>query len=153
MRAGDRFELVVERSPADARLGVAHAAEDWGGCFDPGSRRLVLPILAGLRHGRLEGRLAASENGSGTRLVLLVERADYRVHAQALVVLLFGALGGAMLVVLPFVPSLVSLMPLSILLLLLAWFLVVSRVRHQDARDFLRAASSGLPGRPPAAVE
>jgi hypothetical protein len=38
----------------------------------------------------------------------------------------------------PFVPVLLDLLPLAGLLLLLAWFLVASQLRHRSIDDFLR---------------
>ena len=73
----------------------------------------------------------------GTELVFRVDQRNYQIQIAAVVVLLFGALGGLATVIVPFYPELFQLIPVSVLLILLAWFMVVSRLRHRGPSEFM----------------
>lgn len=125
--------------PIDRALAaLAAAAEVWGAEWERAGTggRLALPVTAGLRQGLVEGAVAAERVGDGTRLRFDVDRADYRVHVAALVVLLVGGAGALLTVVAPLVPPLLELLPVAGLLMLLAWFLVLARMRNRNAADF-----------------
>ena len=70
-------------------------------------------------------------------MALATESSRYRLHFASFFVLLMGALGGLFLVVVPFFPALMPLIPAGILLSLAAWFLVVARVRTRGSVEFL----------------
>jgi hypothetical protein len=118
---------------------ITEAAETWGAEWEPDASggALELPVAAGLRLGLLRGRLSTSPGPSGTRLLFEVNDSEYRVHTAAVVVLALGAAGGAGMVILPFVPSLLPLLPAAFILPLLAWFLVLSRLKNRGPREFL----------------
>jgi hypothetical protein len=117
---------------------VQEAAELWaGGLEREGTRaQLELPVVAGIRRGWQDGTVTAEAKAEGTQLRFDLEPIDYRVHTPAFVVLLLGAIGGLSVLALPFFPSLLPALPLSLILLLLAWFLVVSKIRHRSFHDF-----------------
>lgn len=124
----------------EALAELARAAEAWGAEWRrKGSEgRLVLPVTAGLRHGRLSGRISTESVGddSGTRLRLQVENSRYHLHWQAVVILLFGALGAVSFTLWPFYPPLLELAPMALVLAFAAWFLVASRLRTAGVQEF-----------------
>ncbi|HVS14971.1 MAG TPA: hypothetical protein VMV46_13665 [Thermoanaerobaculia bacterium] len=131
--------------PVDEALSLAgELAGLWGGelrCEGRGGR-LQLPVAAGVRHGVVEAWVDALRLGAdGSRLELRLEREAYRVHVSALVVLLIGALGAVFLLVAPLVVGResVRLLPPAFIVMLAAWFLVASRVRHRSPADFLES--------------
>ena len=69
---------------------------------------------------------------------LTVEEGWQQVNRPAMVVLLFGGVGGLIVALWPFFPGLIPLLPVSVVLALVAWLLVVARLRTSDPGDFLR---------------
>lgn len=125
--------------PVDAALqAVEDAAEIWGAEWrrDGTGGRLALPVTAGIRLGLIEGELRGVGHRGGSKLSFEPERTAYRLHVAALVVLLLGAAGALFTVVAPLVPPLLELLPIGGLLALLAWFLVVARIRNRNPADF-----------------
>ena len=134
------LEVELPLAPERALALVEEAVEGWGGDWQssPPGGRFELPVSAGLRYGFVNGTADVSSAGSEhSRVQLWIERSDYRIQFRATVVLALGALGGLLLVVMPFVPVLLDFLPLAGLLLLLAWFLVASQLRHRSVDDFL----------------
>lgn len=128
--------------PSQAAELVAGLCEQWGGEIERTGTggRFALPASAGLRHGILEGEVSVSRLGDeGSRVVLRIDAERYRVHVSAVVVLLIGAAGGLFLMVAPLIlgPSSIGLLPAAFFVMLAAWFLVVSRVRHRGAGELL----------------
>ena len=117
---------------------MQEVTELWaGGLERDGTRgQFEIPLVAGIRRGWQDGIVTAEAKSKGTSLRFELEPIQYKVHASAFVVLLLGALGGLSILLLPFVPSLLPTLPLSLILLLLAWFLVVSRIKHRSFSDF-----------------
>ena len=66
-----------------------------------------------------------------------VEDEQFTVRGAQIVVLVFGALGGLLLMIAPFFPALMTLAPIAILFLVAAWFLVAAQAKHHGAREFL----------------
>ena len=135
---GHSVELTLGTDEALAEL--ARAAGDWGAEWrrEGSGGRLILPVTAGLRHGRLSGRISTEPtNGSpGTRLRFQVEDSRYRLHGRAVVILLFGALGAISFTLWPFYPPLLQLAPMALVLAFAAWFLVASRLRTAGIEEF-----------------
>lgn len=126
----------------DAALGaVARAADDWGAEYTPEGwtgGRLVLPVVAGLRRGLVTARVTAAPAGDdGTRLVLAVEEAVYRLHLASIVLLLLALAGAVTTVVWPFFPRLLAIAPLGLALALAAWLLVIARLANSGPEEFL----------------
>lgn len=111
----------------------------WGADWQPGPRggRLRLPIVQGLRRGILAGDLTLETDDQDS--VLRFEAGDgvYSVNRSALGILVLGALGGVTLILWPLFPAMLSLAPVGAVLALVAWLMVVSRLRHSDPEDFL----------------
>lgn len=144
-------QLELEAPPRDVLTAVAVAAEQWGAEWQPSPSggRLYLPVVAGLRRGILSGDLEASAAaGGGTRLVLRAETTHWQVHRSAAAVLVLGALGALPVILWPLSPSFLALAPVGLVLLFLAWFMVVSRLRTAGAAEFLDTLRLHLGGEP-----
>jgi hypothetical protein len=140
---------VARELTADLPLGVEEAvelvadlADAWGGELERGgpAPRLALPVAAGIRHGLVEGTIAVRRLGAGgSRVELSVERESYRLHLSAVAVLSIGAAGGLFLILAPLIAGrqAMQLLPPAFIVMLAAWFLVASRMRHRSAADFL----------------
>ena len=130
----------VAVDPDRALKAVGEAAEDWTAAWEPGisGGRLELPVSAGLRHGRLTGRVdVASAGGGHSDVVLRPEHSDYRLWLPAIAVLLIAAGGGALTVLWPFYPELLPLAPFGAVFALVGWFLVISRLQNRGPQEFL----------------
>lgn len=135
-----RRTVAVAGGPAQALVAVERAAEDWGAAWHAGvgGGGLELPVSAGLRHGRVAGRIdVASGRGGETEVSFHPERSDYWVWTPAVVVLLLAVAGAATTVLWPFYPALLPVAPFGALLALGAWFLVVTRLQNRGAEEFL----------------
>ncbi len=149
MSAGPQT-LELHASPAAALAAVAATAEDWGAAWSPATDggRLALPVVAGLRRGVLDVRLEARSTGNRTRLTARVEDECWRVHKSATAVLALGALGALPVLLWPLHGDLLALAPAGLVLLFLAWFMVVSRLRTAGVAEFLEATQARLESRP-----
>lgn len=129
----------IQATHAETLSAVGEAASLWGGEWHRlgSGGALGLPVSAGLRLGELKGQVSTERSAEGTRLVYHVQESHYRLRLAHFVVLLLGGIGGVVTVLVPFFPALVGLVPLAGLLLLLAWFLVASRLSSSGAEEFL----------------
>jgi hypothetical protein len=135
-----RRSVAVAGGSASALAAVDAAAEDWGADWQAGvsGGRIELPVSAGLRHGRLHGRIDVSAGPGGeTEVVFRPERSDYWVWTPAVVVLVLAVAGAATTVLWPFYPRLLPVAPFGAILALGAWFLVVTRLQNRGAEEFL----------------
>ncbi len=135
-----RHVVSVAAAPADALRAVGRVAEDWSGEWHPAGSggRLVLPVSAGLRYGRLTGQVSVGSSGEGgAEVVFRPEKAEYRLWTRAVVVLGLSGFGALVTVFWPFYPRLLGLAPIGALLGLSAWFLIVSQLRNEGADEFL----------------
>ncbi len=95
----------------------------------------------------LGGRLRVRALGDGgSRLTLEAETARWRVHRSAAAVLVLGAMGAVPVLLWPLRPEFLALAPPGLVLLFLAWFMVVSRLRTAGAAEFLEAVHHRLGG-------
>jgi hypothetical protein len=85
----------------------------------------------------IEGRITIERHDGASRATLDVNGSQWTVNRTAVGILLSGALGGVVLILLPFFPQLLQLMPIAVMLSLAAWFLVVSRLRSSGLEEFL----------------
>lgn len=111
----------------------------WGAIWQSrsGGGQLGLPVVQGLRRGVLTGDLQIEPSDSGSLLRLEVESAHTGINWAATAILLLGGLGGLTLVLWPLSPKILQLAPIGAVLAIVAWLLVVSRLRYSDAGDFL----------------
>jgi hypothetical protein len=123
---------------------VEQAAEMWGADWRPegNSGRLRIPVVQGIRHGVVDGVLRVEPDPSGSSIAFEIEETTLVVNRSALVVLLFGALGGVSVMLWPLSPKILQLAPIGAVLALVAWLLVISRIRNSDAGDFLALVSA-----------
>ena len=133
----------LPQPPTVVLEAVSQASEMWGAEWRPGSTggRLRLPIVQGIRYGIVTGELSVEAEGPGTRLLLEVEDISYALNRSSVAVLILGALGGLTVVLWPLSPKILQLAPIGAVLALVAWLLVVSRIRNSDADDFLALVS------------
>ena len=128
---------------------LADAAEVWGAEWrrEGTGGRLVLPVTAGLRHGVLSAHVSTepARQGRGTRLRLLVEDRRYQLHWRAVVILVFGALGGISFTLWPFYPALLAVAPIALVLSFAAWFLVASRLSTAGVEEFFELLTEPAP--------
>ena len=101
--------------------------------------------MVGLRRGLFSGWLTASPSpAGGTVLTLRGETAHWRVHRSAAAVLILGLLGAVPVLLWPLSPDFLALAPVGLVLLFLAWFMVVSRLRTAGGAEFLEAVRDRL---------
>jgi hypothetical protein len=135
-----RHSVSVAASPAEALRAVSLVAEDWGGEWHASisGGHLEIPVSAGLRYGRLTGRISVqAAAGGGAEVVFHPEKAEYRLWTRAVVILGLSGFGALVTVLWPFYPRLLGLAPVGALLGLSAWFLIVSQLRNEGADEFL----------------
>ena len=126
--------------PDRALAAVAATAEAWGAEWQTrsGGGQLVLPVLAGIRHGFARGSVRAEgRSGGGSRLTFVPEEIHYGLNGSAVAILVLASLGGLLTVLWPFYPKLLAAAPLGAVIALSGWFLVVSRLRTSGPDDFL----------------
>lgn len=141
----DQHTVDLELSPAESLALVAETAESWGGGWEAdgdGGGRLTIPVLAGLRHGFVTGRLRVEPLADGSRLYFEVEQSVYRVQKPALVILLLAGFGALLTVFGLFVPSLHPLVPMGALLAISSWLVVVARLRNTGPEEFFAALAA-----------
>jgi len=146
-------ELELDRSPAEVAAALADAAAEWDGEWTPqiGGGRLVLPVVFGLRRGVVVGAVAMAGLGEGrTRLRFTPEESHLVVDRGSVAVLSFAAVPLVVTIVWPFWPALFALVPFAAVSGLVAWWLVVSRLRSHGPEEFLadvaaRAARESAP--------
>lgn len=134
-----QHRVEIEADVPLALEAVADAAEMWGGDWERQGEggRLTIPVSAGVRHGHVSGQISTRPQGRVSEVVLHVESVHYQLHWPSLAVLLFGAVGGLLIVVAPFFPPLFPLVPAGVILSLAAWFLVVARMKSRGSPEFL----------------
>lgn len=138
MTAG-RIDLGVPQ--ATAREAVRRAAEAWGAELEgeDGGWDLVLPVIAGLRRGVVEGKLEVGAASEGSWVSFVPGESHYSLHLASVVVLLVSGVGAILSLLWPFRPSLLPVAPFGVVLALGGWFLVLSRLRNSGPEEFLKA--------------
>lgn len=139
------YSVRVDVEPPTALAAVGRAAEDWGAAWEAGisGGRLELPVSAGLRHGRLSGRIEVSGAGRGEAEVSFrPERSEYHLWMAAVVILALAAVGAGLTVAWPFFPELLAAAPFGAVLALSAWFLVITRLQNRGPEEFLELVAA-----------
>ena len=119
---------------------IDEAAELWNAAWElkPSGGRLHLPILAGIRRGRLLTDVDVVEIPTGSSIRLAVESVEYEVNRPALFFLVMGALGALLVLLWPLAPgALARFIPFALVMMVGAWLLVASRLRSAGVDDFL----------------
>jgi len=147
----DEYQLKHDAEPEELLEAVSFVAEQWDAQWDPatGGGRLYLPVVAGLRRGVLSGTVEARTGvGGGTHLTLSAETTHWRVHRSAAALLVLGALGALPVILWPLGADVLSLAPVGLVFMFLAWFMVVSRLRTAGGAEFLEAVRHHLDAGP-----
>jgi len=145
MSALERHEVELDLPAAEAAAAIAAAAEDWGGEWTPGGAggRLALPVVYGLRRGAAIGRVEIQPRGERrSRATWVLEESHLAVHAGSVVVLSIAVVPALGALAWPFWPPLLALAPLAAVLGLLAWWLVVARLRSSGPEEFFAALAA-----------
>ena len=134
----ERHEIDTGLDPAAAADALARAAADWGAEWTPGrdGGRLVLPVVFGLRRGVAVGRVEIAASAAGSRLTWRLESSELELHRSAVGLLALSAVVLLVASAWPFHPPLLALAPFAAVVGLLAWWLVVSRLRNSGPEDF-----------------
>jgi hypothetical protein len=147
----------IAASPDRVWTAMGRAADAWRAEWDPGGApggvgtgRLRLPVTAGIRYGVIDAEVsvepvvASRAGGVGKQGEEITEVAFrplsslYFVNTTVLAILVFSALGGLLLVIWPFFPEagLDRVAPLGVVVALVGWFLVVSRLENRGPEEF-----------------
>lgn len=144
-------EIELELTPDEAFEALSDAAEAWNGAWNRHGTggQLTLPVAAGVRTGVLHGSVSVRPSAAGVHVVFHVERSEYSTNAAAVGILALGALGVLAMLAWPLLPGTSpNLAGSGFILILLAWLVVGSRLRHRSAADFL-ASLGPRPGETP----
>ena len=134
----NRYSVDLCLAPEQALEVLRVAVEESGGVWtDEHPEQFAIPVSAGIRQGYARIRPEIEPSTGGSRLQLSLEEEMLGVHTGAAMVLLFGAVGGILVVIWPLHPVLLSLAPIGALLAAAAWLLVVSRLRSYGPEDLL----------------
>lgn len=143
------FLRTFDQPPESVLAAIGEAAELWGGAWQPASAdsgELDLPVIAGLRRGVVRAHVVADGSTAPTELRLEITQTQTGLNLSALAVLCLGALGGLTLVFWPLSPRILQLAPIGAVLAIVAWLLVVSRLRYGGVDDFLDLVGTCLQG-------
>jgi len=141
-------ETDLEARPAEVAARIAAVAEDWGGEWNAGSDggRLTLPVVFGLRRGLVEVEVELTRLGEGrTRLVWRTAESRLAVERSSVAVLSIAAVPLVVTIVWPFYPALFPLVPVAAIFGLIAWWLVVSRLRSHGPEEFFTQLAEAPP--------
>jgi len=147
-----QIEVELDLTPDEALEALSDGADAWNGTWHRhgGGGQLTLPVAAGIRHGVLHGEVSVQPRGEGVRVTYHVERAEYQTNAGAVLILSLVALGVLAMLAWPLLPGTSpNLAGSGFIMILLAWLVVGSRLRHRGAADFL-ASLGPRPGETPA---
>lgn len=139
--------LELARPVGAVRAAVAETAEAWDAAWSPGidGGRIELPVVFGLRRGVVVGALELTRLGDErTRVVFAPESSRLHVERAAVAVLSFAAVPLVVTVAWPFWPVLFPLVPFAAVTGLVAWWLVISRLRSRGPEEFLAALAAHL---------
>ncbi len=147
MIPGTTQRLTIPQPVARVRAALPGVVEGWGGTLTETSdaERVELPVLAGLRRGRLRGVLRLAPSAGGCEATFTVESAEWRLNVAACAILLLSAGGAVTSMAWPWFPRLLPAVPLGLVLAVGGWLLIAARLRTAGPEEFLlalRAASA-----------
>lgn len=143
----EELRVRLAMSSEETLDAIERAAEFW----DAGWRRhgvggrLELPVVAGLRRGMITAQLSTVAEGDGTALTIQVESSHYKLQTASVSLLAMGGLGGLALTVWPLYPPILALAPVALILLVVAWLVVGSRLQNSGIEEFLDLVRSSEP--------
>ena len=151
----NRHERELDLAVAAVAERLADLADAWAGEWtaEGTGGRLALPVVFGLRRGELAGSVELTALDAGrSRLVWTIDRSDLAVDRASVAILVLALLPTLGSLLWPFFPALFALVPYSAVFGLLAWWLVVSRLRSQGPEEFLAALAKADVGESTAPV-
>lgn len=136
---GRNHKITLAAPPREVLKALPEAAQGWSATWtqEGAGGRLELPVRHGLRYGSLLAEVQVEPSEEGTVVTLEEQEENLEVHTSAVAVLLFAALAAIATVFWPLFPALTALLPLSLVLGVAAWLLVVSRLQSSGPQDFL----------------
>ncbi len=93
-------------------------------------------MVFGLRRGVLVGRVDFEPSGDGARLVWQLEESHLELQRASVAMLAMAVLALLPALAWPFNPKLLSLLPFAVVMGLLAWWLVLSRLENSGPEEF-----------------
>jgi len=138
-------ELELGSRPETVAGGISEAAESTGAEWSPTPEggRLSLPVVYGLRRGKVVVRVELSPLGEQrTRLAWSVEESHLAVERSAVAVLSIAVVPLVVTIAWPFWPALFPLVPIAAIFGLIAWWLVISRLRTHGPEEFFAALAA-----------
>jgi hypothetical protein len=132
-----RLDVGLEK----AQKAVDEAADAWHGSFDSAQGDLLIAVRAGVRSGSLRARLVVAGDDRACHLTLTPESTRYQLQAGVVALLLISAVASLPLVLWPFLPRLLPLLPVALVLSVGGWFLVVSRLQNHGPEEFLETVA------------
>ena len=146
----NHHEVRVALTIADLPDALARAAEAWGAEWSSdGARgaggRLVLPVVFGLRRGVLVGRVDFAPAGDGARLAWQLEESHLELQRASVALLTLTILALLPALAWPFNPKLLALLPFALVMGLLAWWLVISRLETSGPEEFFATVGAASP--------
>jgi len=142
-----RYEVALAARPAVGLEQLVELVGHWGGTWHAGGAtggRMVLPVRAGMRYGRVEGEVNARAEGDGCRLSFETIQSAYRVRYTLFGFLVLGGFGGVIILAAPFAPHLLPLVPAGASVSIAAWMLIASRLETSGPEEFLGQLSQEL---------
>jgi len=151
MIPGTTQRLTIEQSPERVQAALPRVVEGWGGTLTetPDGTRLEVPVLAGLRRGRMQGVLRLGPAPSGCEAVFTVQDVAMELNLAACAILLLSAIGAVTSMAWPWFPRLLPAVPLGLVLAVGGWLLIAARLRTAGPEELLaalRAASAESDG-------
>jgi len=158
--SGAARELDLDAASGEVAAALAAVAEAWDAEWAPArdGGRLTLPVVHGLRRGVETGEVRLTRLGEArTRLAWTLHDSRLEVDRASVTVLSFAAVPLVVTVAWPFWPALFALVPFAAVTGLVAWWLVVSRLRSRGPEEFFAELARALaaadeapsPGNPP----
>lgn len=145
-------ELDVDRPVGEVAALLARVAEAWDAEWSPSADggRLELPVVHGLRRGVEAGDVRLTRLGTTrTRLAWTLDESRLAVDRGSVAVLSFAAVPLVLTIAWPFWPALFALVPFAAVTGLIAWWLVVSRLRSRGPEEFFAEVASAAAGATP----
>jgi hypothetical protein len=146
LRSGEQdFRVSIALGAEESLDAVEWAAELWDADWHRHGTggRLELPVQAGLRRGTVTAKLSTEAEGDTTALVVHVESSHYRLQRAAVSILAIGGMGGLALTLWPLYPRLLALAPAALILVVVAWLVIASRLQNSGIEEFLDLVESG----------
>ncbi|MCM2269190.1 MAG: hypothetical protein NDJ75_03745 [Thermoanaerobaculia bacterium] len=144
----------LDNPVGEVAAALAAIAEAWEAEWTPAPAggRLALPVVHGLRRGVESGEVRLTPLGAARcRLDWTLGDSRLVVDRSSVAVLSFAAVPLVVTVAWPFWPALFALVPFAAVTGLLAWWLVVSRLRSRGPEEFFAELARALA--PPPAGE